>query len=65
MYNDLAIPIPFTVRKGNKTMYIFRVHLYLNVYIDYKKTSFLDIALSYLLFYDNDRSARESTALSW
>lgn len=30
----------------------------------HKKTDFLDIALSYLLFYDNDRSARGSTALS-
>jgi len=31
--NDLAVLIPRNVRKGNKTMYIFRVNLYLNVQI--------------------------------
>lgn len=30
----------------------------------HKKTDFLDIALSYLLFYDSDRSARGSTVLT-
>jgi len=32
-YNDLIVPILPNVRKGNKTMYIFRVHLYLNVQV--------------------------------
>jgi len=36
----LAAAIPLDVRKGNKTMYIFQVHLYLNVQVALKDRFF-------------------------